>query len=225
MNDENPAVGQFVMGRVKWFDPVKGFGFLSDPEGGSDVLLHGNVLRSFGQSSIVEGAIVEVRAIATARGRQAAEVLSVAPPAADPTPPIAELEALGDTDIEALPLLPARVKWFDRNKGFGFANVFGRRGDVFLHVEVLRRCGFADLIAGEAVCLRIFTAQRGMIAAQVAAWEKAVTEGAILPDCPEGSEPCPVGETRAEASLLERMRTISKPTARPTLSLRDKQPR
>ena len=181
MNDENPVVGQPVKGRIKWFDPVKGFGFLADPEGGPDVLLHGNVLRSFGQSSIVEGALVEVRAVSTARGRQAAEVLSVEPPPSDATAPIAELEALAGADIEALPLLPAREKWFDRSKGFGFATVFGRRGDVFLHVEVLRRCGFADLIAGEAVALRVFTAPRGTVAAQIAAWEKAVSESDSKP--------------------------------------------
>ena len=45
----------------------------------------------------------------------------------------------------SLPLEPARVKWFDKGKGFGFANVFGRDEDVFLHIEVLRRSGLADL--------------------------------------------------------------------------------
>ena len=53
-------------------------------------------------------------------------------------------------EIAALPLEPARVKWFDKGKGFGFANVFGRPEDVFIHVEVLRQSGFADLQAGEA---------------------------------------------------------------------------
>ena len=41
--------------------------------------------------------------------------------------------------------------WFDKAKGFGFANVFGRDEDVFLHIEVLRRSGLADLQPGEAV--------------------------------------------------------------------------
>lgn len=189
MRDEKSTMGLLVRGRIKWFDPTKGFGFLADAEGGTDVLLHGNVLRSFGQSSIIEGAVVEVLAIQTARGRQATEVLSVAPPPSDAVAPIAELATLTDADLQALPLLPARVKWFDRNKGFGFANVFGRRGDVFLHVEVLRRCGFADLVAGEAICLRIFAAERGMVAAEVAAWEKAVSDIKPLIDHPADAAP------------------------------------
>jgi cold shock CspA family protein len=65
-------------------------------------------------------------------------------------------------------LEPARVKWFDKGKGFGFANVFAGSEDVFVHIEVLRLSGFADLAAGEAVCLRIIEGKRGRMAAQVA---------------------------------------------------------
>lgn len=180
--ERKSSLGQPVKGQVKWFDSVKGFGFLADPDGKGDVLLHGNVLRSFGQSSIIEGTLVEVLTIQTARGRQAAEILSITTPPPDDAAPIAELASLSDADVAVLPLLPARVKWFDRNKGFGFANIFGCKGDVFLHVEVLRRFGFADLVSGEAVCLRVFPAERGMVAAEVAAWEKAVSSGKTIVD-------------------------------------------
>jgi len=74
-------------------------------------------------------------------------------------------------DLAQLPLEPARVKWFDKGKGFGFANVFARPEDVFIHIEVLRHSGFADLQAGEAVCLRIVEGKRGRMAVQVVSWE------------------------------------------------------
>ena len=61
----------------------------------------------------------------------------------------------------------------DRSKGFGFANVFGRPEDVFIHAEVLRVSGFADLAAGEAVSLRIVEGRRGRMAVQVLSWEIA----------------------------------------------------
>ena len=176
MNGEEPGIGEYVKGQIKWFDPVKGFGFLADAQGGPDVLVHANVLRNFGQSSVVEGARVEVLAIRTPRGRQASEVVAVAPAPAESVAPIADLEPLADADLHALPLVPARVKWFDRMKGFGFANIFGRKGDVFLHVEVLRRWGFADLQSGEAVGLRVGSAPRGLMAAQILAWERAVSD-------------------------------------------------
>lgn len=176
MTGEETLIRYRIKGRVKWFDPAKGFGFLFDMEGGTDVLLHSNLLRSFGQSSIIEGALVEVMAVQTARGRQADLILSITPPSSDAVPPIAELADFSDADIQSLPLQPARVKWFDRNKGFGFANVFGRKGDVFLHIEVLRRFGFTDLVAGEGVGLRVFMAERSMVAAEVVPWEKVASD-------------------------------------------------
>jgi len=42
------AQGRFVAGTVKWFDPAKGYGFVVGDGGGSDILLHANVLRNFG---------------------------------------------------------------------------------------------------------------------------------------------------------------------------------
>ena len=164
-----------VTGRVKWFDAGKGFGFILDEEGGADILLHANVLRNFGQSSVADNAGIRVLVQVTPRGGQAIEVLEIAPP--DPETRVAPIEDLGDTDpamIAELPLEPARVKWFDKGKGFGFANVFGRADDVFIHVEVLRRSGFADLAPGEAVCLRVIDGRRGRMAAQVVSWETAL---------------------------------------------------
>jgi len=48
--------------------------------GGPDILLHVNVLRNFGQSSVTDGARVEVIAQRTERGVQATAVLSIQPP-------------------------------------------------------------------------------------------------------------------------------------------------
>ena len=52
--------GRTVSGRVKWFDPSKGFGFVVADEGGPDILLHANVLRNFGQSSVADAAGIEI---------------------------------------------------------------------------------------------------------------------------------------------------------------------
>ena len=84
-----------------------------------------------------------------------------------------EVEQISADALQALALEPARVKWFDKGKGFGFANVFGRGEDVFVHVEVLRQSGYADLAAGEAVALRIVEGKRGRMAVQVVSWETA----------------------------------------------------
>ena len=162
-----------VVGVVKWFDPTKGFGFVVGDEGGPDILLHANVLRNYGQSSVADGAGIELMAQATPRGVQAVEVLRIEPVAGE-TPTESERAGFSEPVDMSLPLEPARVKWFDKAKGFGFANIFGRPADVFLHVEVLRRSGLADLQPGEAVSLRVVEGKRGLMAVQVASWESAL---------------------------------------------------
>ncbi len=171
MADEDRDL-QMLQGRVKWFDPAKGFGFIVAEGAGSDILLHANVLRNFGQGSVADGAGISVRVQMTPRGAQAVEVVAIEPP----EPVQGEVAQLPD-EVLALPLEPARVKWFDKGKGFGFANVFGMSDDVFIHIEVLRASGFADLVAGEAVGLRITEGKRGRMAVQVASWETAARRG------------------------------------------------
>jgi CspA family cold shock protein len=174
--EEDDKVPSEVRGRVKWFDAVKGFGFVVADGTETDILLHANVLRNFGQSTVADGAGISVRVQKTLKGVQAVEVLSIEPPPAQTFPMAEESGLATPAEIEALAIEPARVKWFDKGKGFGFANVFGRAEDVFVHIEVLRMSGFADLVAGEAVGLRIIEGKRGRMAAQVLSWEAARSE-------------------------------------------------
>ena len=81
-----------ISGVVKWFDPAKGFGFVVSDAGGPDILLHVNVLRNYGQSSVADGARIDLTVQKTERGVQATQVhqhpLSCAPdpPGAASTP-------------------------------------------------------------------------------------------------------------------------------------------
>lgn len=166
-----------VRGSVKWFDPGKGFGFIVSDSGGPDILLHVNALRNFGQSSVCDRAMVEVTVQQTQRGLQVVEVFEIQPPASEFEGEDDENQ-MTEAEVLALPLEPARVKWFDKVKGFGFANVFGRPEDVFIHMEALRRSGFADLQPGEAVGLRVTDGERGRMAVVIAPWETAVRKSA-----------------------------------------------
>jgi CspA family cold shock protein len=159
-----------IRGRVKWFDGTRGFGFIVADDGGPDILLHANVLRNFGQGSVAENSGIVVQAHETPRGLQASEVLEIAPPDPDTQADRHNALSIPDAPPDA-PFLAARVKWFDKAKGFGFANVFGQSEDVFVHVEVLRRFGLADLQAGEAVAMKVVDGPRGKLAAEVRSWD------------------------------------------------------
>ncbi len=165
-----------VKGQVKWFDPVKGFGFVVADEGGPDILLHANVLRNFGQSSVADRAGIEIDVQDTDRGVQAVAVHSIEPPQDAISSGLLDIDDVDPEVISSATLEPARVKWFDKGKGFGFANTFGRDEDVFVHIEVLRRSGLADLQPGEAVAIRVIEGKRGRMATEVCGWETAVKD-------------------------------------------------
>ncbi|MFQ1700918.1 cold-shock protein [Loktanella agnita] len=173
MNTQDTDCQRRVHGQVKWFDPSKGFGFVIADLGGPDILLHANVLRNFGQGSVVDGSMIEILVQDTQRGLQATQVLAITPPKSDAAVPLRDMVEFTAEDIANRPIEPSRVKWFDKAKGFGFANVFGSDEDVFIHVEVLRRSGLSDLQSGEAVGLRLVDGERGRMAIEVIGWEIA----------------------------------------------------
>ncbi len=172
MNDVETD-GYVMAGHVKWFDPGKGFGFILAEDGGPDILLHANVLRNFGQSSVADGTGIEVLVVKTDRGLQASEVLAIEHNEAPVSTGLSDFAEFDPEEIAAAPIQPARVKWFDKAKGFGFANVFGSSADVFVHIEVLRMAGLADLLPGEAIAVRAIEGKRGLMAAEVLPWESA----------------------------------------------------
>ena len=51
-------------GTVKWFDESKGFGFISQADGGKDVFVHFRAIESEGFRTLTEGQTVEFNATA-----------------------------------------------------------------------------------------------------------------------------------------------------------------
>ncbi|TDH61456.1 cold shock domain-containing protein [Dankookia rubra] len=60
-----------VSGTVKWFDQVRGFGFVTPEDGGQDVFLHSSVLQKAGRQDVQQGEKVALDVRDGQRGRQA----------------------------------------------------------------------------------------------------------------------------------------------------------
>jgi CspA family cold shock protein len=58
-------------GTVKWFNPVKGFGFIQPSDGGRDVFVHISAVERAGMGSLTEGQRVSYE-VTIERGKQAA---------------------------------------------------------------------------------------------------------------------------------------------------------
>ena len=67
------------VGKVKWFDKEKGFGFIAR-ENEADVFVHYSAIEGDGFRILVENEQVEFDMIETAKGMQATKVRRLSPP-------------------------------------------------------------------------------------------------------------------------------------------------
>ncbi len=64
-------------GKVKWFDPVKGFGFIEPSDGSKDAFVHISAVQKAGLAGLNEGQEVEYELIPDKRQRLSADNLRV----------------------------------------------------------------------------------------------------------------------------------------------------
>ena len=60
-----------AQGKIKWFDPKKGYGFITPDDGGKDAFLHISALETAGISQLEVGQSVTYE-LAEQRGKQSA---------------------------------------------------------------------------------------------------------------------------------------------------------
>lgn len=64
-----------MLGKVKWFDDQKGYGFLEKDDGSGDVFVHFSAISGEGYKSLAEGDAVEFEVTESDKGPKAANVV------------------------------------------------------------------------------------------------------------------------------------------------------
>ena len=65
-----------VTGTVKWFNESKGFGFISQSDGGADVFVHFSAIQGGGFKTLAEGQAVSFNLEQGPKGLQASNVVA-----------------------------------------------------------------------------------------------------------------------------------------------------
>jgi len=157
-----------VRGVVKWFDTVKGYGFIIPANGLDDILLHSSCLKEAGHAMAREGATVVCEAVRRPTGLQALRIIELDDSTAAPlTPSDSQAAQIAPPVLPTGEFERATVKWFNRAKGYGFVNRGGGTEDIFVHMETLRRCGLGELRPGQRVQVRYGDGGKGLLAAEI----------------------------------------------------------
>jgi CspA family cold shock protein len=64
-----------ALGKLKWFNPAKGYGFIKPNGGGTDVFVHICAVEKAGYTNLVEGARISYELVTGRSGKSSAENL------------------------------------------------------------------------------------------------------------------------------------------------------
>jgi cold shock CspA family protein len=151
-----------VVGYVKSFNPVTGWGFISQ-DGQPDIFLSRHVLRRYAYAhvdvspdTLLEGTLVLVDVVDTPRGRHAEQLHRVGGTVhAKRAPDTTIVQARGDW-------VSGVVKWYGAEHGYGFVTL-ACGSDAMLHASTLKKYGLkmADALLNHGGWLRVRVSRTG----------------------------------------------------------------
>lgn len=144
---------------VKWFNPIKGFGFVVPKGEDEDIFLHFSVLDAAGYQYLAPGDEAVCMVGMGQKGRQVGKILDVQPARQAPAQyqaPQRPVQPFGPIEQ-----IEGEVKWFNTIRGFGFVSPDEGGRDIFVHASLLRRIGLQKVYPGQRVRMQVTSSDRG----------------------------------------------------------------
>jgi CspA family cold shock protein len=158
-----PAPGRRVDATVKWFNPSKGFGFVTMADGTQDAFLPMAILRRAGYDDAPEGCSINCEIAAGAKGPLVTNVFSI-----DASTAVApRADGFERRPARSSQTLEGEVKWFGIEKGYGFIAPDGGGKDIFVHISALRRSQLNTLDPGQRVRVDVVEGKKGLEADRI----------------------------------------------------------
>ena len=156
-------------GMVKWFNPQKGFGFITPDDGGEDLFVHQSAIYAQGFRTLSENERVEFQVIEDRGKLKATHVTSPGGGfvAGDSGPGGRGGPGVPTPAKWPAGVLPSEgkqigtVKWFNSEKGFGFIEPHGGGDDLFVHQSAIHARGFRSLMEVGTTAARVEGRGRG----------------------------------------------------------------
>lgn len=133
-----------VLGTVTWYEPSKGYGFITPDGGRAEIFVHSSAI--VGGGVISEGQRVAFLVVPGEKGPQADHLL---PLGAEATQHAAASDGADGT-----------VSWYDADKGFGFVTPESGGENVFVHASALAG-GLTGLSEGDRVTYDVAVGDKG----------------------------------------------------------------
>jgi CspA family cold shock protein len=136
-----------VLGTVSWYEPAKGYGFVTPDDDRGEIFVHSSAI--VGGGVISEGQRVAFLVVDGEKGPQADHLLPLGAQAAQAAPARSTSDGADGT-----------VSWYDDTKGFGFVAPDSGGEDVFVHVRALGP-GLTELAEGARVTFDVVDGDKG----------------------------------------------------------------
>jgi CspA family cold shock protein len=149
--------GERITATVKWFNPIKGYGFVQPSNGSGDAFVHVSVLEAAGQKDLQDGAQLECEIEQGPRGPMVSVIHSV-------TGSSPEAASASSSDA---PTIDGTVKFFDPDKGYGFIVPDGDGQDIFVSGRVVAQSGLRMLEADARVRVATRSGDKGPLAESI----------------------------------------------------------